>query len=158
MSFLRKLRTLRSLDRATRALGGALDLSWRIVEAGFHTAGVAATQRFLCRWARPPKQSPVDVMPTVRLAARAVAIARVTRRAPVWPVHDALGLAAPARHRNRIFAWASRRRNGLIEGHAWVEHGGRPLNEDPSTVGTYTPCADSVRFDLWLASAGGHHV
>jgi transglutaminase superfamily protein len=40
-----------------------------------------------------------------------------------------------------------RKRDGKIEGHAWVEYGGRPLNEDPAVTGTYTEFADVLSFD-----------
>jgi hypothetical protein len=40
-----------------------------------------------------------------------------------------------------------RKRDGKIEGHAWVEYGGHPINEDPGVIGTYTEFADALSFD-----------
>jgi hypothetical protein len=36
-----------------------------------------------------------------------------------------------------------------MEGHAWLEHDGRVLNEVPSVVETYSVFPEPAAFDLW---------
>ena len=47
-----------------------------------------------------------------------------------------------------------RRREGKVEGHAWLEYGGLPLNEESSVVGTYSVHDRPVSFDWGLADRG----
>lgn len=43
-----------------------------------------------------------------------------------------------------------RKRDGKVEGHAWIEHNQTPINEAQSEVSTYSIYDRPVRFDLWL--------
>ena len=40
-------------------------------------------------------------------------------------------------------------RSGKIEGHAWLEFEGGPINEEPAVARTYTTSIDLKAFDLW---------
>jgi hypothetical protein len=43
-----------------------------------------------------------------------------------------------------------RRKDGIIEGHAWLEYAGKPINERPDVVATYTLASHSTAFDETL--------
>jgi hypothetical protein len=40
-----------------------------------------------------------------------------------------------------------RSKDGTIEGHAWLEYAGQPINEQPEVIATYTPATHSSNFD-----------
>jgi hypothetical protein len=42
-----------------------------------------------------------------------------------------------------------RKRDGKIEGHAWVELSGQPVNESPEAVKTYQAPKEPIEFDQW---------
>jgi hypothetical protein len=42
-----------------------------------------------------------------------------------------------------------RKRAGKIEGHAWVEYAGAPINEEKDETLTFVPAAQPASFDLW---------
>jgi hypothetical protein len=42
-----------------------------------------------------------------------------------------------------------RKREGKIEGHAWVEHHNIPINEDAAEAGTFVVYEQPVCFDMW---------
>jgi hypothetical protein len=43
-----------------------------------------------------------------------------------------------------------RKREGSLEGHAWVEFDGVAMNEDGAEAGSYKPYAGRIDFDRWL--------
>jgi hypothetical protein len=42
-----------------------------------------------------------------------------------------------------------RKRDGKIEGHAWLEYLGLPINESAAIVATYTVSGEAFKFDAW---------
>ena len=42
-----------------------------------------------------------------------------------------------------------RKTDGRVEGHAWLEFGGEPINESVGVVRTYQPYPKPVSFDDW---------
>ena len=42
-----------------------------------------------------------------------------------------------------------RKRDNRIEGHAWIEHQGDPINETLTEARSYAPYERPVTFDLW---------
>jgi hypothetical protein len=42
-----------------------------------------------------------------------------------------------------------RKRDGQIEGHAWIEHNDLPINENIIEARTFVPYEKPVSFDLW---------
>lgn len=43
-----------------------------------------------------------------------------------------------------------RKRDGKIEGHAWIEDNGLPINESQKEIQTYAIYDRPIHFDLWL--------
>ena len=46
-----------------------------------------------------------------------------------------------------------RKRNGLVEGHAWLEYQGVPINESGELIETYDVYPDPVSFDASVVKA-----
>ena len=51
-----------------------------------------------------------------------------------------------------------RKREGKIEGHAWLEQDRIPINETECEIRTYAIYDKPVRFDLWLRPKGREQV
>lgn len=149
---MRKLRRFWSLAKLERWLTiEALVLPIGI-GASFRLIGVPRTQAWVSRRARTKGREPADSEEIIRMAKRAQARVRRTtgiagpclvRSLTLWALLSRRGIATDLRV-------GFRRRDGRIEGHAWVEHASIPLNETASEVGTYSISDQPVRFDRWL--------
>jgi hypothetical protein len=134
---------------------------WLILEAlvlplviwtAIRTWGVSRTMRFLRRWAvsvsrlTPASAAPAALIDSARQAQSIVLKHTglggtcLVRALTLW------ALLLQSRLESEILV-GLRKRDGKIEGHAWVEYGGHPINEDPGVIGTYTEFADALSFD-----------
>jgi len=48
-----------------------------------------------------------------------------------------------------------RKRDGQIQGHAWVEHDAVPINESESETSTFVVYEQPAYFDLWRRQSAG---
>jgi hypothetical protein len=122
------------------------------ISAGFHLAGVPQTQGWLRRWTRIGRRpSAQDAVVNIRLACRAQQrVMRTTgilgpclvRSLALWAMLLRRGLPVHLRV-------GFRKREGKIEGHAWVEHNGIPVNEDVDEARTFKVSDQPFSFDLW---------
>jgi hypothetical protein len=131
------------------------------ISLGFWVLGVPRTQALLRRWARGGKTETLaaDLQLEIRNARRAQRIVRqatglarncLVRSLTLWTILLRRGLSTDLRV-------GFRKSDGQIEGHAWVEHDGVPINEDAGTIGTYVPYAQPVSFDLWRRIKRNEH-
>jgi hypothetical protein len=153
MLILRKLHTFWSLSAADRLrLVEALALPI-CISLGFRVLGVPRTQGLLRRWALggPAKTVAADYELEIRQARRAQRIVQRTtgiagkclvRSLTLWTILLRRGLSTSLRV-------GFRKRGGMIEGHAWVEHEDTPINEDIGETRTFVPYEQPVTFDLW---------
>jgi hypothetical protein len=72
----------------------------------------------------------------------------LVRSMTLWTMLRRRGIAADLRV-------GFRKRAGKIEGHAWVEYAGMPINEDRDEVLTFVPTAQPAAFDLWRRRGAG---
>jgi hypothetical protein len=153
--FFRKLRTFSSLGNDERVLIFQALLLPLAVQLGFRTTGVSNTQARLRNWARGKATTGLPVPPesVIRLARRAQGVTRrligsngtcLQRSLTLWAILTRRGVAVDLRV-------GFRRQAGAIEGHAWVEYQGEPINEAPEVVDTYTVTPGEAAFDLWAA-------
>lgn len=153
MQLIRKLRVFWSLTAADRlAIVEALTLPIGI-SLGFWVLGVPRTQAVL-RWRAlggKTKTRVVDRELDIRDARRAQRIVRRTsgiggnclvRSMTLWTILLRRGISTDLRI-------GFRKRDGRMEGHAWIEHDGVPINEDINNTRTYVPYEQPVSFDLW---------
>jgi len=149
---LRKLRTLRSFGWSGTYLIAEATLLTVVIPVGFRLVGVGPTQAGLRRWASIPRtQQGSENLQTVTLAARRAR----------WMVQSISGFKGSCLTRSLVL-WTLLRRRGVdsdlrvgfrrreqrLEGHAWVEYEGVPLNEDPTVVQTYSVSEKSTTFDF----------
>jgi hypothetical protein len=151
------LRRFYRLDRATQSLiFEALALS-AFIAVAFRMVGVPQTQAWLRRWSgvwlkSAPHRISGEQIPAFILSAR-----RAQNR-----VKRATGLGGMCLARS-LTLWTLLRRRGIetdlrvgyrkgdgkIEGHAWLEYEGTPVNDKPEVTGTYTVTAGAFAFDNW---------
>jgi hypothetical protein len=150
MTLSRKLQALRSIGR----LGG-----WRLTEAlvlsglvplGFHYLGVPRTQALLRSWALSHRhEKPQDWAAAVRTSNRALQLLRrrkviegtcLSRSLILWAILLRQGIQTELRI-------GFRKQAGTIEGHAWIECDGNPVNESMARVRTYTVSENLTSFD-----------
>jgi hypothetical protein len=158
---IRKLHVFWSLNSADRfTIAEALVIPI-CISLGFWVLGVPRTQALLRRWARGGKTETLaaDLQLEIRNARRAQRIVRqatglarncLVRSLTLWTILLRRGLSTDLRV-------GFRKSDGQIEGHAWVEHDGVPINEDAGTIGTYVPYAQPVSFDLWRRIKRNEH-
>lgn len=120
----------------------------------FRLIGVPRTQALLRRWARPAKgntPSPSDRQSLVRRARRAQRIIKrasgiggncLVRSLTLWTILSRRGVPTELRV-------GFRKRDGRIDGHAWLEHDGSPINETLDETLTYVAYDQPATFDLW---------
>ncbi len=155
MPALRKLRRFWLLAPSER---------WSTIEAvllpasitvGFRLLGVPRTQAWVRRWATTGiiRSAPGNAAEEIRMARQAQTRARraigipspcLVRSLTLWGMLLRRGIAADLRV-------GFRKRDGKIEGHAWVEHDRVPINEDQSEVETFVIYDQPVHFDLWVS-------
>jgi len=152
MKILRKLRTLGSLDSEFRWLVLEALLVPVLVSSGYRIIGVKRTQAWLRRWAlagknRSPRPDVPSQIHSVRRAQRIVKRSLgiegrcLTRAFTLWALLLRQGLGTDLRVGFRKFG-------GKLEGHAWVEYRGVPLNEAPEVNLRYTVFKEPAAFDI----------
>ena len=153
MILIRKLRTFSSLSRDQQFLAFEALVLPLALQLGFRTIGVARTQSWLRKWAcgKPAPVSGLQPEAIIHMARRAQGITRrlvgsngtcLQRSMTLWAVLARRGIEADLRV-------GFRRQEGHIEGHAWVEYRGEPVNEAASVVNSYTVTPGQAAFDLW---------
>jgi len=150
MPFRQKLQTLRSLGPSgTVWLGEAFLLS-TFVRIGFRILGVPRTQTCLEYWvseSRPQALELAGLDRTIGLAQSSLNLTRriisgtcLSRSLVIWTLLRRRGVMAELRV-------GFRQRDGKMEGHAWVELEGVPLNETLESVLTYYPSSAKFTVD-----------
>jgi Transglutaminase-like superfamily len=149
------------MRRLRRFLALSTAEQWRTIEAlllpfaigaGFRIVGVPRTQAWLRQLAltRKSRTNTADPEAGIRIACRAQGrVFRTTgvrgpclvRSLTLWTMLARSGIEASLRV-------GFRKRDGKFEGHAWVEHAGIPINEDPDEASTFTAYDEPVSFDL----------
>lgn len=150
---LRNLRKFRSLREEERSLILEAMLLPVFISTGIRLFGAGRTQRWLRMWAsrgKAEQPAPDDAWAEIMTARRTQRrVTRVTgirgsclpRSLTLWTLLLRRGLTTDLRV-------GFRKREGKVEGHAWVEFQGIPLNEDPMTAKTYSAFTDPVSFDM----------
>jgi hypothetical protein len=120
------------------------------IAGAFRLAGVPRTQAWLRRWSGPVAAWP-GARPCIPASLRAQKMVKRTtglggmclaRSLTLWTLLRRRGIETELRI-------GYRKRDGKIEGHAWLEHDGAPVNEEAEVVLTYTVAASPVAFDAW---------
>lgn len=122
--------------------------------ASFRFIGVAGTQAALRKWAIAPKTAkllPDEAQSTIAAGRRAQRNIRNATRAGGSCLVRSLTLWAMLLRRGieTDLRVGMRKTGGRIEGHAWLEYRGAPLNEDSSVIATYSVLPEPASFDLW---------
>jgi hypothetical protein len=133
-----------------------------IIWTSFRIPGLPRTQGLLRNWACRAGElsagapSAGEYQPDARITDHAQRIVeRVTgvhgnclvRSMTMW----AMLLRRSVKTDLRVGLW---KRDGRIQAHAWLEHAGISVNEDPADAQTFTPHGEPVGFDVWLRKAG----
>jgi hypothetical protein len=154
MHFRRKIQTLRALDSETKAgIAEALILH-AAVSVGFSLIGVPRCQRALRRWALAWRSAPMSdgqaesALLSARRAQKLVLLKTrlggtcLVRSLALWAMLLRRGIETDLRV-------GMRKANGKIEGHAWLEYLGSPLNESGAVVDTYSTDPTQATLDFW---------
>jgi hypothetical protein len=138
--FISRLRTFRSLSGETKRLVlEALGLM-TFIPLGFRLLGVPRTQVVIGRWRRGLATDQDAILPTIRLARRALLMVKratgldgtcLSRSFALWTMLGRRGIET-----DLLIGY--RKREGRFEGHAWIEYKGAPVNEQPDVIATYT--------------------
>lgn len=126
-----------------------------LIHTAFRTLGVPRTQALLRRWANRGFASAQskDEFATIAAAVRAQKIVKrstglsgtcLVRSLALWAILMRRGVTTEIRI-------GYRKREGLAEGHAWLEHQGKPINEAEDVTATYVLFDRPVAFDAWRA-------
>jgi hypothetical protein len=153
MSLIGKLRTFRAMPRDDRLMFIQALILPVVISCGFRALGVSLTQSNLRRWAISgsdrTRQSEAPPEEIVLSARRAQDRARrcggfegtcLVRSLTLWAL-------ALRRHVEVELRVGFRNRNGQIEGHAWVEFQGNPINESVAVVSNYQVAPAMASFD-----------
>lgn len=151
-----KLRKFCSLRPSERALIREAIVLPPLIAAAFRLRGVPWTQARLRRWAlgrrRREGSEPSANDAATWIAAAGVSQMRVLRTTGIggtclvrslalWTMLLRRGVETELRI-------GIRRHEGKLEGHAWLEFAGQPINEDAEKVGTYSPYTRPFSFDI----------
>ena len=123
------------------------------ISLGFWALGVPRTQRLLRQWAvsGKTKELPIDNRFEIRQARRAQRVVKraigvagtcLVRSLTLWTILLRRGLSTDLRV-------GFRKRQGKIEGHAWLEYGDAPINDNICVTQTYVTYEHPVSFDMW---------
>jgi hypothetical protein len=123
------------------------------ISLGFRVFGVPRTQALLRRWALAGKTPflPPDRERGILGARRAQLIVKrltgvagncLVRSLTLWAILLRRGVSTNLRV-------GFRKRDGRIQGHAWVEFGDAPINEDINETKTFVPYSEPAAYDLW---------
>jgi hypothetical protein len=127
-----------------------------LIPVGFRTVGVPRTQHWLRGWAARSRDEEFS-------SAQAALSILHARRAQKL-VHRNIGVAGTCLSRS-LALWTMllrrgvsvelrvgfRRQDGKVQGHAWVEHQGAPINEETTTTNTYASASEDVTFDALVS-------
>jgi hypothetical protein len=140
---MRDLAKLRALSANERRLLAAALAATPVVAGGLALLGFRRTRDLLARWPRavPRALTPEECRSRAELVARIVGIA--AGRGPV---------RATCLRRSLLVGWLLRRDgietvlrigvnrdDGRFRAHAWIEHDGRPVGDDPDVARRFTP-------------------
>jgi hypothetical protein len=123
------------------------------IPVGFSVFGVPRTQAALRRVSEDRKRpmTPDEARNLIRIALRALVMVRratgiagtcLSRSLALWTLLRRRGLETE-------LVIGYRRNNGKIEGHAWLEFEGIPINEEAAIIATYTVATEPKAFDQW---------
>jgi hypothetical protein len=148
---LRQLRTFFGLcpdDRAIVAETLCLPLAIRL---GFAFAGVPRTRRALDRWAESRAVPVQDPLAVVRSAVRLQSIVNRTTHSGGTCLVRSLTLRGILKRRglDAQLRIGVRKSAAAMEGHAWLEISGAPINEDPAVTSTYVVFAGASELERW---------
>jgi len=136
----RKFRTFRQLDPGLRPLVLEAIVLPLLIRVGFSVLGIPKAPQLLARWAgakaaKAPER-PVDL---IVAATRAQRIVKRSLGIEGTCLVRSLALQAMLRRRGveTSLRIGVRKVETALEGHAWLEHDGRPINEVPEVVSTY---------------------
>lgn len=156
MGLFSKIRTLRALGSGERSLILQALLLPALVQLSFHTIGVSRTQGRLRSWALKGRATGKPDQRLLTLARRGTSLGRrllrsdgtcLVRSMSIWAVLLRRGITTELRV-------GFRKQDNQIQGHAWVEYQGTPVNEDPAVAGTYQIMPESAAYDLWASGDG----
>ena len=97
-------------------------------------------------WNGPAKELIVRGRRAQRMVGRNTGIEGtcLVRSLTLWAILLRFGLATDLR-------LGMRKRNGSMEGHAWLEYEGVPINESGDLIQSYDIYPNPVSFDAWAA-------
>jgi Transglutaminase-like superfamily len=141
-----------SLDPGARTLIVEATLLPLLISFGFRTFGVPRTQAFVRRWTSMKTAGSESIGPSVVRQAMLAQIqvkrtcglggTCLVRSFTLWALLLRRGVPA-------VVQVGFRKRDGKIEGHAWVEISGQAVNETPESVKTYQAPKEPIAFDQW---------
>jgi hypothetical protein len=148
---MRKIRTFLALGRKRQSLIGQLIFLPLVIALGFRLFGVRQTQRYLRIWAcrghakrlsSEPGTAIANVLRAQRLVKRKTGIQGtcLVRSLAAWALLLRRGVATDLRI-------GVRRSEGKLEGHAWLQWDGEPINENAATLATYSAYQQPISFD-----------
>ena len=121
------------------------------LEIGFRAIGVPRTREILGRWA--DSHLTPQSQPPAKLASSVAAMHRIVNRSGAGGgtcLVRSLALWASLRRRgvDAVLRVGIRKRGNAIEGHAWLEFDGTPLNETRKVASTYVLFSPASDFAL----------
>ncbi|MEP6714932.1 MAG: lasso peptide biosynthesis B2 protein [Terriglobia bacterium] len=152
---IRKLTTFTRLDWRMKVNFAEAVLLPTAIWIGFKMLGVARTQGILRSWSGRPRRIGRIAEPGMATIARACRAQRIVKRSlgidgsclvrslALWAMLRKRGIETELRV-------GMRKREGRVEGHAWLEFQGQALNEAESVIATYSALPVPVTYDLWL--------
>ena len=147
-----KFRTFLSLSSSERSRVMEALLLPVLVFGGFRAIGVPRTQHILRRWANRARLHS-DTFTAVEQIRGALLAQKVVQRSTgvagnclvrsltLWAILLRRGIVTELRVGFRRF-------EGRIQGHAWIEYQGRPINESLTKARLYAPYDGPMSFDL----------
>jgi hypothetical protein len=149
---LRRLRRFAFLEPADKILLlETLGLA-AFIGIAFRLAGVPRTQACLRWWSgRRAVQNTSEAQSWIHRSLRAQRMVKratglggmcLARSLTLWTLLRRRGVETELRI-------GYRKQNGKIEGHAWLEDAGAPINESAAVAGTYIVQPGPVSFDAW---------
>jgi hypothetical protein len=149
---IRKLKLFWSLEPANRRMLLEALVLPGFIWLSFRTIGVPRTQALLRRWAGSGAVNRMaDGLTAIRQARRAQRIIQrntgiagpcLVRSLTLWSMLLRRGVTTDLRV-------GFRRRDGAMQGHAWLEYADAPINEALNEARSYVPYDQPVTFDLW---------
>jgi hypothetical protein len=135
-----RLRKFHALSRENKRLVLESLGLMAFISIGFRLAGVARTRAALARLREGRAAQPETAPGSIRAARRSLLMVKratgiagtcLSRSLALWTLLRRRGIEADLQI-------GYRKREGTIEGHAWLEYQGTPINEQPAVIATYT--------------------